>query len=555
MQRTLPAELVKFILELCAEGTLKDASLASRQFRDIAQPIVFRTIFVRVRVLRPAGEAYQKAMFLQGSPHIVKFIRVVRIWIGSESHITPANTIIAQLRHKGVEELELDIAPSVQTTRTFDDFIIKMCKSSRMQRIALRNYSRSRILSSLRPSLKDLKVCLWPLEDASRWPRPRRTDPIVLESLCMVWEPPAPSPYVGQDPPQFLQAVPQLLHFLDKDRSKFDLSRLKYLQIPIHIGIWTEKVNHGVSECRAVLSQCQDTLERLSLIMEWELSTDLPPLDAWDTVSLDIGNLPRLQIFEIKVTGWMEHALHWVYAQLRAASCTNIPFDTLTISITNRDVIRTQRPYTAVWHRLDVMLADRQLFPHLRVMNIFLEEPISRWRLPLRDITQAVLSRKLYVCVDESDRNTYARANFLEKSPHIAQLVRVIQIWAASGPRHFSLRYKTVLEFDLGAAHNVICSGPFEDLVIKMCRSLCQQKLTLQNYPPSHALASLQPSLSHLAIGLEPQQDSAEWAQPERSPCATLESLGFVWDRKPPDPIPRMVLKVVQQTSKKYGHK
>jgi hypothetical protein len=111
-----------------------------------------------------------------------------------------------------------------------------------------------------------------------------------------------------------------------------------------------------------------------------EFPTVLPPLNAWDSISIGIEKFPRLQNLEFEATGYMEHIIHWIYNQLRAVSLEgNNPLQTLDISIINKH-IKTQRPYTVVWAALDAMLSDRKRFPWLRFMDIRLVR-LGLWSL------------------------------------------------------------------------------------------------------------------------------------------------------------------------------
>jgi hypothetical protein len=268
MQRTqdLPSELVKIIFEQCSQDALKNVSLANKRFRDVAQPILFRKVSVRSASFLPHSvNASKRTEFFRTSPHVVQLIRVVQIWIGS--HLKPATDFLALLQHETIQALSLGIAPSVKTTDEFNNLVVKICKSPCLQRLTvLANYPPSLVLASVQPSLKHLKLALQPLEDPSCWARPKRSLPATLDSLGFVWDRPAPRTSFGSVP-EWKDVVAQVQHFLEEDRSKVDLRRLKSLLMPIQMGSGIGTGVEGVSECRAILSRCWETLETLSLVM------------------------------------------------------------------------------------------------------------------------------------------------------------------------------------------------------------------------------------------------------------------------------------------------
>lgn len=402
MQRTqeLPAELVKIIFEQCSQATLKDVSLACHRFRDIAQAILFRQISVGSEVLRRQNrQASKRVEFLRESPGVVKLIRAVQIWIGTEFQLKSSTDVLTLLQHETIQEFELGTASGVKTTVEFDNLVIKMCKSPCLRVLKLANYPPSHVLASIQPSLKHLRLVLHPSVEPSRWAQPERSLAVTLDSLGFLWKRPAPRFGPGTPSHQWRDVAPQVRHFLNEDQSKVDLRRLKSLQMPVQMGSGIGTGVHGVSECRAIVAQCRESLESISLVMECRLllfvtshgtmlmdlavgdwSSTLPALGAWDTVLIGFEKLPRLQNLRVEATGFMEHILHWIYTQLREVTSEhNNALQTLDISIINRH-LKTQVPYTFVWTVLDTILSDRKRFPLFRAIDIRLVQ-FGLWSL------------------------------------------------------------------------------------------------------------------------------------------------------------------------------
>ncbi|KAH6887805.1 hypothetical protein BKA70DRAFT_1573295 [Coprinopsis sp. MPI-PUGE-AT-0042] len=371
MQQTqeLPAELVNAIFERCSQDMLKDLSITCQRFRDIAHSILFRKIFVCVDALESDTDAYYKARFLEESPHIVQHVKVVHVWIASGFYIESSCAILAQLRHRTIHELDVDVALHVTRSGPFDELVIKMCKSPCLQKLTLGNYPPSRALASLQTSLSHLKLALQPQQAPAQWAQPERGRCASLDSLGFVWDRPFPSPGLEIT----LRIFSQILHFLDEDRSRVDLRQLRSFHMPIQMG----KVIHGVSECRAVLARCQYTLQTLSLVIDFprDRSINLPPLDS---VLVGIEVLSQLRTFEVKAAGRMEHSIRWVHAQLNAASSHCLNLQTVDFFVVTGDVT-IHEPHTSVWGRLDALLSDRKGFPHLRAVNVRLDMRTLSW--------------------------------------------------------------------------------------------------------------------------------------------------------------------------------